>query len=52
MEKIHEDYDVRGVVLRLLIRDGSTLTYIDEIQFDEDEGFMEFNRDGTLLAIV
>ena len=33
--KIHEDYDVRGLVLRLLVRVHTTLKFIAEKQFDE-----------------
>ena len=49
--KLHEAYDRRGLVLRLLVRVHTTLKFIDEKQFDETEGFMELNREGNLFAM-
>lgn len=47
----HKDYTERGLVLRLMVRVYTTLKFIDELQFDERKGLMEFHHDGSMFAI-
>lgn len=49
--KLHEAYDSKGLVLRLLVRIHTTLKFIDEKQFDEKDGFIELHKDGDLFAM-